>query len=755
MKIIGYANEISCKPGDEVDFFISCEPANYKADVVKLIHGDTNPDGPGFKVQNVKTTLDGSFPGRVQRIYSGSHALVDDHALLNLDNAFSVQVMVCPTLPDGGLQGLISRWDEQSQKGFVLAINEQGEVCARLGAGTGKVVEISSGKPVLAGLWYLAALTRDEDGNITLLQHPWMTQTNSRFAIASSLESTTASVTKKNVDACKFEMSAPLVMAGIFQKLTNEPIGLVVQHHFSGKLDRPRIYSRALSHEELVSAIEAPQDDHLVGAWNFQREITKQGIRQTRRITDVSDNKLHGRTINLPTRGVTGYNWLSQEMNFIHAPDEYGAIHFHDDDLDDARWDRDFSLRIPDELPSGLYAVRLVAEDDIDYVPFFVRAKAGKEKRICLLAPTASYMAYANDHVSLSAPLAQLLTARVPILQESTIVLSAHREFGLSTYDTHNDGSGVAHSTRLRPILNMRPGFRHWLSPSLWQFNADLHLIDWLTEKGYEFDVVTDEDLHLEGESALAPYKAVLTGSHPEYYSGAMLDALHNYTDTGGRLMYMGANGFYWVTQFDPESPTNIEVRKGHGSNAWKCAPGEYHISFSGEYGTLWRHRGRAPQRLVGTGFGSEGLDVSSYYKRTPESYGQDMAWMFKGIDENLLGDFGLVGGGAAGLELDIYDPMLGSPPESTIVAASQGHTDGYLEVTEELFFNVPGSGGTQNAKVRADIVYFPTNNGGAVWSCSSISYCGSLSHDNYENNISTLTANVLDQFASDGPAPI
>nr|WP_030827223.1 hypothetical protein [Streptomyces hygroscopicus] len=76
-------------------------------------------------------------------------------------------------------------------------------------------------------------------------------------------------------------------------------------------------------------------------------------------------------------------------------------------------------------------------------------------------------MAYANDHVSLEAPLAQLFVARAPVLEERNLVLSNHREFGLSTYDRHTDGSGVAYSTRLRPILNMRPGFRHWLSPSL------------------------------------------------------------------------------------------------------------------------------------------------------------------------------------------------------------------------------------------------------------------------------------------------
>ena len=345
--------------------------------------------------------------------------------------------------------------------------------------------------------------------------------------------------------------------------------------------------------------------------------------------------------------------------------------------------------------------------------------------------------------------------ARVPVLQQNNIVLSEHREFGLSTYDTHTDGSGVAYSTRLRPILNMRPGFRHWLSPSLWQFNADLHLIDWLTELGYEFDVVTDEDLHYEGVDALAPYQVVLTGSHPEYVTEQMLDALHQYANNGGRLMYFGANGFYWVTAYDPENPAIIEVRKGNGSNAWKCKPGEYHLSFTGEYGTLWRHRGRAPQRLFGVGFGSEGFDVSSYYLQTPDGHSGAASWMFDGIaPDEKIGDFGLVGGGAAGLELDIYDASLGSPPETVIGATSECHTDVYVEVAEELFFNVPGTGGSQNARVRADITYFPTEGEGGVWSGSSIAYCGSLSHNQYDNNISRLTKNVLDRFLQDGPPP-
>jgi N,N-dimethylformamidase len=754
MKIIGYSHQLSVFPGEKVSFCVSCDTDRYRADIVKLIHGDTNPDGPGFKIEPVQTDVDGEFTGRVQRVHAGSHVLIDDHRQLRLSEEFTLQVLICPTTPTKGVQGLLTKWNGSRQAGYGLFIGEDGTLQAWLGDGDGGVQRISSGKPLLAGTWYLAAMSLGA-GKLTLHQEPIVTPTNGRFALATSLESTTAAVTEDARVSVPADNPVPLVMAGFVEELTDEPIGVVVGGHYNGKLDRPRVHAATLGRDRISDQVEGPRGPALVAAWNFQEQITPRGIRETRHITDVSANRLHGRTVNVPARAVTGYNWDAREQNFIHAPQQYGAIHFHDDDLDDARWQVDFTLTVPEDLPSALYAARLRADDDTDYVSFYVRAPRGQEKRICFLAPTASYMAYANDHVTLWAPLAQLFVARAPVLWEGNIVLSRHREFGLSTYDVHADGSGVAYSSRLRPILNMRPGFRHWLSPSLWQFNADLHLIDWLIAMGYEFDVVTDQDLHHEGVEALRPYRVVLTGSHPEYYSEQMLDGLHAYVEGGGRLMYLGANGFYWVINYDPESKDVIEVRKGHGSNAWRARPGEFHLSFTGEYGTLWRHRGRAPQRLVGVGFGSEGFDVSSYYRRLENGADGRVSWMFDGIPEGeKLGDFGLVGDGAAGLELDIYEPNLGTPPEALIAATSEDHTDIYLEVLEELFFNVPGSGGTQNGRVRADIVYFPTANNGAVWSTGSIAYCGSLSHNGYDNNISRLTRNVLDRFASDGPMP-
>jgi N,N-dimethylformamidase len=77
--------------------------------------------------------------------------------------------------------------------------------------------------------------------------------------------------------------------------------------------------------------------------------------------------------------------------------------------------------------------------------------------------------------------------------------------------------------------------------------------------------------------------------------------------------------------------------------------PGEYHHSFSGEYGGLWRGNGRAPQCLSGVGFISQGFDHCGYYRRTPEADDPRVAWAFAGIDEDLIGDFGLLRGALRG----------------------------------------------------------------------------------------------------------
>jgi N,N-dimethylformamidase len=235
-----------------------------------------------------------------------------------------------------------------------------------------------------------------------------------------------------------------------------------------------------------------------------------------------------------------------------------------------------------------------------------------------------------------------------------------------------------------------------------------------------------------------------------------MLDAWETYLAGGGRGMYLGSNGFYWIIAWHPEKEHVMEVRKlEYGSRAWQARPGEYHLQLNGERSGLWRGRARAPQKNFATGFTAEGFDHSSYFVQMPDAGDPRAAFIMEGIDpEERIGDFGLVGGGAAGYELDRYDQLLGTPPATLLLAYSEGHSDNYPHVGEEIFFNFPHMGGTMDFQVRADITYFTTRNGGAVFSTSSISWCGSLAHNDYDNNVSRMTANVLRRFMSDEPLP-
>jgi N,N-dimethylformamidase len=457
---------------------------------------------------------------------------------------------------------------------------------------------------------------------------------------------------------------------------------------------------------------------------------------------------------------MTGYNWSGKETDFKRAPNEYGAIHFHDDDLEDAGWNCDFEWQVPQDLPSGVYAARLKAGEQFDYVPFFVRpAKGRAQAKILFLVPTLSYMAYGNEHLPSRPGRAEKAFGMTleELLGLGTAYERAAFQYMLdnnltSLYDFHSDGSGVAYTTRLRPLVNLRPLWRKPATQFKYthQFNEDLYLVDWLTAMHHEFDVATDDDLHFEGTDLLTRYRVVLTGSHPEYWTLAMLESLETYLQNGGRLMYLGGNGFYWVTSLDPKRPHIIEVRRAQaGVRTWQADPGEYYHSTTGELGGLWRYRGKIPQRIVGNGMTATGGEPARPFKRMPASHDPRASFIFEGIgDKEIIGDFGLHMGAASGWELDRADPALGTPPHALVVASSFGHSDVYQLAVEEMWKGDPRLGGTTCPDVRADMVYFEYPNGGAVFSVGSISYCGSLSFNKYDNNVSRLTNNVLKAFA-------
>ena len=730
--LIGYTDRLSIGPGETLEFKVSSRSGQpFEARLVRVICGDPNPDGPGIKEVPVPSGFEGSWPSHPKDAHLGSFARV--RGARPEGGAMTVVATVWPTRPEREGQGIVS-W-LAGGAGLALVLDgKRGAVLRAAVPGGGAALEAAVGKPLRTRAWYRVWGSVDPDSGV----------------IAVGQAPLDGSRVVDDAGAARLRVEA-LSPAGAGSDLFIAALGGdPVAGCFNGKIERPYIVGSA---PRAAGAAPPPREPDpaspVIADWDFSCEIPSQ------RVVDVGPNGWHGELVNLPARGMKGSVWTGEEHCWRHAPAHYGAIHFHDDDLHDCGWETDFTYTAPDDLPSGAYAARISCGEHEDTIPFFVRPRLGAPGApICVLVPTFTYTVYGNYSRGLTN---DEYRARARDWGAREHTADDHREYGLSTYNFHRDGSGICYASRLRPVLNLRSGFLSYVDArgsGLRHYPADTHLLDWLEESGYRFDLVTDEDLHREGHDLIAPYRAVLTASHPEYHTARTLDALGRFLDGGGRLMYLGGNGFYWRVALHDDVPGAVEIRRAEGGiRAWAAEPGEYYNAFDGQYGGLWRRNDRPPQRLAGVGFSGQGQFVGSYYVRAPGADDPRAAWIFEGVPDRILGDFGLSGGGAAGFELDRVDHRLGSPPNTLILATSEQHGDTFVVVPEELLTHIstwPGE--PPEALIRSDMAFFETGRGGAVFSVGSITYCGSLSHDGYDNNISRITRNVLDRFID--PAP-
>jgi N,N-dimethylformamidase len=722
---MGYWDRFSARPGDAPELKVSIEDGSpgFRVDLVRLTCGDDGPNGPGFKAQSIASQVNGRYPGGHQAIHVGSYVHVPKLRAIEGD-AVTLAALVMPTwIGKGAVQCILSRRDGPT-KGVALVVDGSGCGGVWLHDGVSEAL-VTSDKPMRDGSWYLLIASVDAaEGKIRVRQWP----------IGGAHRIEDEAIKEQAVSRGMPSLHAGAALIAAWQDAAGG-----VTAHFDGRIEAPAIYSGALSgdaHSSVAHPFEIPLS--ALGGWDFSRHIGSADV------ADVSGNEAHGRCVNMPTRAVTGHSWRGQTTDWRTRPDLYGAIHFHCDDLEDCAWKTDVVWRIPPDTRSGVYAARLTTDLGAeDIVPLFILPAQSKPRvPLAFLASTFTYLAYANSHHGYEDPLSEPAYGRLLVLDRIDLFLKERRDLGVSLYDRHRDGSGSCHSSAKRPILNMRPKRR------IWNFNADLHIIDWLEETGIEYDVITDDALHEEKLDLLTPYRCIVTGSHPEYHTTRTLDAIEQWLGTGGRLIYAGGNGFYWKVATHEAHPGVIEVRRGEaGTRCFEMPAGERHNQFDGEFGGLWRSNGRAPQHLVGVGFVAEGFDSCHWYERTAGSFDPRAAFIFAGVGEQeRIGDFGVLGG-AAGLELDATDAALGTPAHALVLARSIGHSNVYLVTVEEMVSTHPSVDGLDNPLVRAEIVFFETPSGGAVFSTGSIAWAASLSHDGYDNNVARIMGNVVRRF--------
>ncbi|WP_134740702.1 N,N-dimethylformamidase beta subunit family domain-containing protein [Nocardioides sp. 503] len=670
--------------------------------------------------------------GTAQPIHVGSFGLVDGLDLA-ADGGLTVVVHAWPTRFASEGSTLLSLGGDQGTVGGTveLTADADGVLTGRVRTG-GRVVEVVDEVPLQLRQWVTLALSVDPlAGSLRLHVRPL-----DRLVPGDRPRTTEASGDLGGLGPLHRLL---LAAGGTTTAADGSPRGL---HCYDGKLDAPTVLDGARDADALAELATDPRAHAPLAAWDLGSDFATTVFRGT------TDGAPDGLLVNAPTRNVTGRWWDATEVDHRLAPGQYAAAHFHSDDLEDCGWTVTHELALPDDLPSGIYAVLVEGSDSVDHVPVVVRPQS--PGGVLFLLPTFSYLAYANARLAEEFDYSgDVLTNREVIPSDRDKQIYAHREFGSSLYDHHTDGSGVCYSSHLRPILNMRWDFRSAIQDAPRHFAADLVIPTWLRHLGIEHAVTTDHALHEQGVDALAGHRVLVTGSHPEYWSKRMLDAAQALLDDGGSIVYLGGNGFYWVTSADLDRPHLVEMRRGHqGIRTWQSEPGETVMSQSVEEGGLWRLRGRAPNLLVGIGMAGQGWDdATPGFERTEASHDERAAFLFEGVEGDVIGDFGLVLGGAAGDEIDRADVSLGTPRHALVVATSQPHSAYYLASNENVPAPTPLINGTNNPDVRADVTYFETPAGGAVLSTAAISWTGSLAYDGFDNNVARLTENAVREF--------
>ena len=139
-KILGYTNVWGIAPGETLNVMVSTYgPERYRADLVRAICGDDDPDRSIYREEEIDAPFNGEHPGQFQPIDAGSYAVAPHSPILSSLESFTVQAWIWPTTPAKGEQGLITRWRDDRALGFALLIDDTGALAMRVGDGDGNV----------------------------------------------------------------------------------------------------------------------------------------------------------------------------------------------------------------------------------------------------------------------------------------------------------------------------------------------------------------------------------------------------------------------------------------------------------------------------------------------------------------------------------------------------------------------------------------------------------------------------------------
>ena len=238
---------------------------------------------------------------------------------------------------------------------------------------------------------------------------------------------------------------------------------------------------------------------------------------------------------------------------------------------------------------------------------------------------------------------------------------------------------------------------------------AEWRLLGWLEREQFAYDYYAETQLH-DGTLDLDAYKVLIISTHPEYWSRTMYFAVKSWVhERGGKLMYLGGNGLNCEVEF--VDPTTVIYHNG-----------DARASKQAGYESRFHARVESEANLLGVVFSETGIMTGAPYRVLKADH-----WAFAGRTSRTATSSAsractcAVRAGPRGMK-----PTRSRPARPTNVVRLAKGT------------NVDDGG--------AELVYYETASGGAVFSAGSIAWPSAILID---DRVSRITANVLDRFLS------
>ena len=378
--IIGYVDPLIVSAGDRVAVKTSCSQPTFTSKLLRILAGHEHPDAPPVAHEAIENIPEQSHQGKLQFSRTGSYICIPSWGHENLGdvNCLSISFWCQATLPQGAdhKQFLFSSIDDDNNRGVGCYIDESGGLRVITGRSS-KANEISFSVHFTRHQWYHVNISIDRtERKVELIAH----------SMSADIGQADIIFHQKGVltQIPPFSSGKPLIIASDSRDI-NVAGYPVKSGTFNGKIDGFKIETtlRSSMVETLLNL-------------DFSLDIPTDQVR------DVSGHNHHGILTNAPARAVTGHDWDASQNDWTRASYGYGAIHFHDDDLDDARWETSFDLQIPPDMRSGCYGVHVDDGVTEDIIPVFVRPDpwARKPPPVALIMPTFAYIGELVNPVS-------------------------------------------------------------------------------------------------------------------------------------------------------------------------------------------------------------------------------------------------------------------------------------------------------------------------------------------------------------------